>query len=591
MTHGLSPGPTTIQKMWDLLTADERRGARALLGLIFVGTVVETLGIGLIIPAIVLLTQRDVANHYPALRRAIEVVGNPGQRGFVVAGMSLLVAVYVVKTVILAVVAHQQQRFVFGVQVELSQRLFVVYLRQPYTFHLQRNSAQLIRNVMNEASVFAFNSIQGGMMLVAESMVLVGLAALLLFVEPVGAVIVATVLGTAAGAFHRLTHGRIVRSGQARQDHDGWSLQHLQQGLGSAKDVKLLGREADFLERYRVHVVESARAGQVAATLRQLPRLWLELLVVTGLALLVMRMATQDRAPETVLPTLGLFAAAGFRLMPSISRVIGAIQSLRFGSPAIDTLRAELSLAAPEPAVPRPLVTPLRTSLELNRVTFTYPGAPTAALTDLSLTIRRGESIGVVGDSGAGKSTLVDIVLGLLTPDRGEVRVDGEDVQNALRGWQDQLGYVPQSIFLTDDTIARNVAFGLPDAKIDTAAVWRAIRAAQLEEFVHGLPHGLGTVVGERGVRLSGGQRQRIGIARALYHDPAVLVLDEATSSLDLATERGVMEAVRTLHGRKTIVIVSHRLSTVEQCDRLYRLAHGRMVEEGTPETTTVGRT
>ncbi|HMH52780.1 MAG TPA: ABC transporter ATP-binding protein [Candidatus Acidoferrum sp.] len=590
MTHRSSPDATTIRKVWDLLTAEERRGAMVLLGLTFIGMAMETLGVGLMIPSIALLTQRDFASHYPALQPVIQVLGNPGQRSLVIGGMLVLIVVWVVKAVVLAIIARQQQRFVFGVQVELSQRLFLVYLRQPYTFHLQRNSAQLIRNVINEVVVFAFNALQGGMALVTESMLLLGLAALLLFVEPLGTLIVASVLGTAAWAFHRLTRGRIVRSGQVRHDHDGLRLQHLQQGLGSAKDVKLLGREADFLEQYRVHTVQSARAGQRVATLRQLPRLWLELLAVTGLAVLVIRMAAQGRAPETVLPTLGLFAAAGFRLMPSVGRVISSTQSVRFGLPAVDTLRAELSLAAPEPAGPRPPATPLRTALELSRVTFAYPGAPTAALTDLSLTIRRGESVGVVGDSGAGKSTLVDILLGLLTPDRGEVRVDGEDIRHALRNWQDQLGYVPQSIFLTDDTVARNVAFGLPDDKIDTAAVWRALRAAQLEDFVHDLPQGLGTPVGERGIRLSGGQHQRIGIARALYHDPAVLVLDEATSSLDIATERGVMQAVRALHGRKTVVIVSHRLSTVEQCDRLYRLEQGRMVEEGKPETMLFGR-
>ena len=591
MTHRSSPDATTIRKVWDLLTAEERRGATVLLGLIFIGMAVETLGAGLMIPAIVLLTQRDFANHYPALQPALHLLGNPEQRSLVIGGMLALIVVYVVKAVVLASIARQQQRFVFRVQVELSQRLFMVYLRQSYTFHLQRNSAQLIRNVTSEVGVFAFNGLQGGMVLVTESVLLLGLASLLLFVEPLGTLLVASVLGTAAWTFHGLTRGRIVRSGKARQDHEGLLLQHLQQGLGSAKDVKLLGREAAFLEQYRVHTVRSARAGQQVATLRQLPRIWLELLAVTGLALLVVRMAAQGRAPEAVLPTLGLFAAAGFRLMPSLSRLISATQSLRFGLPAVDVLRAELSLAAPEPAGPRLPATPLRTALELHRVTYVYPGASTAALTDLSITIRRGESVGVVGDSGAGKSTLVDILLGLLTPDRGEVRVDGEDIRQALRNWQDQIGYVPQSIFLTDDTVARNVAFGLPADKIDTAAVWRAIRAAQLEDFVHDLPQGLATVVGERGVRLSGGQRQRIGIARALYHDPAVLVLDEATSSLDIDTERGVMQAVRTLHGRKTVVIVSHRPSTVEQCDRLYRLDQGRMVEEGKPETMLFGRT
>jgi ABC-type multidrug transport system fused ATPase/permease subunit len=342
------------------------------------------------------------------------------------------------------------------------------------------------------------------------------------------------------------------------------------------------------LEQYRVHNAQSARVGQLQATLQQLPRLWLELLAVSGLATLVITMLVQGRALEAVLPTLGLFAAAAFRLIPSVNRVLGAIQALRYGLAMIDTLHAEFNLAASEVADTCAPIVPFRAALELNKVTYAYPGAFVAALTEISLVIRHGESVGFIGSSGSGKSTLVDILLGLLKPDSGEVRVDGEEIQHALRNWQNQIGYVPQSIYLTDDTLARNVAFGLPTAQIDQAAVWRAIRAAQLEEFVHSLPMELDTLVGERGIRLSGGQRQRIGIARALYHDPVVLVLDEATSSLDTTTEREVMQAVRALQGRKTILIVAHRLSTVEHCDRLYRLEQGRVVEEGTPATMLV---
>jgi ABC-type multidrug transport system fused ATPase/permease subunit len=296
-------------------------------------------------------------------------------------------------------------------------------------------------------------------------------------------------------------------------------------------------------------------------------------------------MLAQNRALEAVLPTLGLFAAAAFRLMPSVNRVLGAVQSLRYGMPVIDTLCAEFKLAVPEIAVTQRSVTPFRATLELNQITYAYPAVAEPALKDISLAIQRGESVGFIGASGAGKSTLVDILLGLLAPDTGEVRVDGNDIQKNLRNWQDQIGYVPQSIFLTDDTLRRNVAFGLPNEQINDAAVHRAIRAAQLEEFVDSLPDGLETFVGERGIRLSGGQRQRIGIARAIYHDPAVLVLDEATSSLDTETERGVMQAITALQGSKTILIIAHRLSTVEHCNRLYRLQDGRVVEEGTPNT------
>lgn len=543
----------------------------------FLGMLLETLGVGLVIPALSLLTQNDIASNYPALQPILQTLGNPSQQNLIVGGMLTLVGVYLVKTLFLAFLAWRQMRFAFGVQAQFSQRLFKVYLHQPYTFHLQRNSAQLIRNVINEVSMVTGNAILPGMILLTELLVLFGLCGMLLIVEPRGTLIVVSVLGIAAWAFHHFTHRHIERWGLARQHHEGLRLQHLQQGLGGAKDVKLLGREANFLEQYRQHNVQSAHVGQMQSVLLQLPRLWLELLAVSGLAMLVISMLAQSRALDAVLPMLGLFAAAAFRLMPSASRILNAVQALRYGLPMIDTLYTELNLGIPEVADASYLSAPFDVAIELRRVTYTYPDAAEPALKDTSLVITRGELVGFVGVSGAGKSTLVDILLGLLTPDEGEVRVDGKNIQENLRNWQDQIGYVPQSIYLTDDTLRRNVAFGLSDEYIDDFAVQRAIQAAQLTNFVASLPNGLATIVGERGVRLSGGQRQRIGIARALYHDPAVLLLDEATSALDTVTEHDVMQAVIALHGSKTILIVAHRISTIEHCDQVYQMKQGEL--------------
>jgi ABC-type multidrug transport system fused ATPase/permease subunit len=425
------------------------------------------------------------------------------------------------------------------------------------------------------------------MSLCAESLVLLSLCSLLVIVEPQGAVIVVSVMVTAAWGFHHLTRERLGRWGQARQHHEGLRMQEVQQGLGGVKDVLLLGREVDFLDRFGLHNTQSAHVAQLQSTLQKLPKLWLELLAVFGLALLVISMVAQGRTFEAVLPTLGVFAAAGFRIMPSVNRMLGAVQSVRYAFPVIDSLHTEFELASPRVASARTPPTAFRETLELKEISYTYLNAAKPALERTSFTIHRGEVVGIVGMSGAGKSTLADIILGLLSPDEGEVRVDGQDIHQALRNWQDQIGYVPQSIFFADDTLRRNVAFGLADAQIDEAAVRRAIRDAQMEDFVHSLPAGLDTMLGERGVRLSGGQRQRIGIARALYHDPAVLMLDEATSALDTGTERGVMEAVLALRGSKTILIVAHRLSTVELCDRLFRLEQGQIVEEVGHEAAT----
>ena len=570
----------TFQKLWSLLTPKQRRSAFMLLALMFIGMLLETVGIGLIIPAIALMTQTDLAAKYPDAAPFLAMLGSPGHKQLLVGGMLALVVVYAIKALFLGYMAWRQSHFSHDLQASLSYRLFAGYLRQPYSFHLQRNSAQLLRNTLNSVNGVT-NVIQQGLILIAEGLVLIGFSGLLLWVEPRGALVIVITLGGAAWAFHRVTRKRIARWGKASQHHEGLRIQHLQQGLGGAKDVKLLGRESDFLAQYSNHNDSSARVSEHRSTLQALPRLWLEFLAVIGLAALVLIMLEQGKPLEALMPTLGLFAAAAFRLMPSINRVMAAVQSIRFSAAVIDTVDSELRLVD-MPLLPMVgKVLPLHQALTLDHIVFRYPSAEKTSLHGVTLSIPSGASVGFIGGSGAGKSTLVDVILGLLTPNQGTVSVDGVDIHENLRGWQDQIGYVPQTIFLTDDSLRRNIAFGLSNEQIDDAAVKRALQSAQLEQFVSELAQGLDTIVGERGVRLSGGQRQRIGIARALYHDPAVLVLDEATSSLDIKTERDVMDAVRALKGTKTLLIVAHRLSTVESCDRLYRLEQGKVIDEG----------
>lgn len=573
----------TAKRLYEILTPDQHRAAGVLVGLMLIGMVFETLGVGLVVPMIAVMSESDLGSTYPALTPWLSRLGNPSHTWLVVAAMLTLVGVYALKTMFLAFLTWWQARFVYGLQANVSQRLFAGYLRQPYSFHLQRNSAELIRNATSHASGIT-SVIQQSLLLLAEILVLLGISALLLTVEPFGALLVVSTLGLAGWGFNRFTHNQVLRWGKAIQHHEGLRIQHLQQGLGGAKDVKLLGRESEFLAQYWAHNSGIARVCQLQATAQAMPRLGLELLAIIGLAALVLAMIAQGRPVEALLPTLGLFAAAAFRLMPSVNRVLVAMQYARFYLPVIDTLHGELSLLdmreTPQCGPPMPFTR----ALTLDQVCFRHQSVEALVLRNISLSISRGASVGLIGGSGAGKSTLVDIILGLLTPVSGIVKIDGIDIQTNLRGWQDRIGYVAQSIFLTDDTLRSNVAFGLPNEQIDESAVWRAIRSAQLEQFVTELPQGLDTVVGERGIRLSGGQRQRIGIARALYHDPAVLVLDEATSSLDVDTEAGVMEAIRSLQGEKTIIIVAHRLSTVSHCDYLYRLEQGVMVEEGTVE-------
>ena len=588
-------GWSTVFEIYGLLNVGERRRIIVLFSLMVVGMGLEMLGIGLIIPAVTLLLQTAPSETYPPLAVVVEMLGQPTQVQLITGGMLLLVGVYLVKALFLGFLAWYQNDFAFGVQRHISRELFATYLYQPYAFHLQRNSAQLIRNAVNEVHKLWFLILNPTLVVLGEGLVLVGVTCLLFIVEPIGALIVVLVLGCAAWGFHLYTRGRLLRLGIARQHHDGQRIQELQQGLGGVKEAKLLGRESGFLAKYEEHNAESARVEQFQATLQLLPRLWIELLAVTGLATLIITMLMQGQAAASIVPTLGLFAAAAFRLMPSAYRVLGAVQNLPYGMPVIKMLREELKLTSELPAnaeasVNSQVANSFKNYIRLVDVDYMYPSSSEFALKGLNVSIRKGDSIGFVGPSGSGKSTLVDIVLGLLTPTSGEVQVDKKNIQTGLRFWQDQIGYVPQSVYLTDDTLRNNVAFGIPSDQIDEGAVARAVQAAQLDTFVANQPHGLDTVVGERGVRLSGGQLQRIGIARALYHDPSVLVLDEATSALDTLTEKGVMDSVEALQGSKTLLIVAHRLSTVEHCSRLYQLDRGRVIAEGAPAQLLQGQ-
>ena len=572
-----------VAKLVSLFSPSQRRAAIVLVILMLGGMVLETLGIGLVIPAIMLFTQDDLATRFPQLSHYLSVAGISDRNHLIIAGMSSVAVVFTVKCFYIAYVTHRQMRFVYGIQADVSRRLFIGYLYKPYPFHLERNSSELVKNVVNATNELTLTGLVAVLILATESLVLFGIGALLLYVEPVGAILAAGFLALFGFSLNRATRRGIRRAGEARHVHEEKRIRYLQQALGGAKELKLLGREHGAVLQYTPHNEASARIGQHQATLQALPKLWLELLAVLGLVVLVLVLVWQGKPINGLIPSIGMFAAAAFRLIPSLNRILGSIQHLRYSIPTIDTLHSELSNAPTEPA-PQPTRTlPFDWEIKAQDVSVRYAATEARAITDVNFQIAKGTTVGFIGGSGAGKSTLVDALLGLLPLDHGRILVDGTDIHSDLRGWQNQIGYVAQSIFLTDDSIRRNIAFGLPDAEIDDAAVNRALGASQLDEFINQLPNGLETVIGERGVRLSGGQRQRIGIARALYHNPAILVLDEATSSLDADTENGVMQAINALHGSKTILIVTHRASTLKYCDRVIRVDQRTVTEVGTP--------
>lgn len=567
------------RQFWKILAPAQKRATVGLFGLMILSTLFEMLGLGLILPGLTILSGVKPSKEPGWTTSALAALGNPTRMQLIAWGALGLLGIYLTKAAVVLVATYRQAGFVRQLDRDICERLFRTYLTQPWATHLRRNSAEIIRNITSVAGIA--DACASTLNAAAEAMILTGVGFVLLWIDPVATIVVGSLAAVSTWVLDRVFSRRSRRWGELRHEHHGRLMKTVQEGLGGVKDAKMRGCEEHFVEEFSRHADTVARVCQRQAFVFVVPRLWHELVGVAALCLLTLILRWQGKPLEAFIPTLGVFAAAGFRMLPSVNRLSNALQLMNYWGPTVETTAAELAREkCVEPAGGGQAL-PFSDRIVLDGVGFAYEGSATRALDGVDLVVPHGSAVGIVGSSGAGKSTLVDVILGLLVPSEGRVFVDGVDLAGRERKWRRSVGYVPQSIYLCDDTIRANVAFGLAADEIDDEVVARAIRAAQLDEFVAELPDGLDTLVGERGVRLSGGQRQRIGIARALYHDPQVLVLDEATSALDTETERGVMQAVEALHGAKTLVIVAHRLSTVANCDVLYRLEKGCIVRSG----------
>jgi ABC-type multidrug transport system fused ATPase/permease subunit len=566
----------TRKLLWDVLRSSERRSLIGVFALILIGTALETFSIGMMIPVLSVIASDDQKISLPFLTI------NPSldKSQLILLAVGLMFAVYVIKNVFLAGSTWIQRGFLTRVTSRVAARMLETYIRQPYAFHLRKNSSTLIRNTQ-DASILVAGGVEPMLTILTEGLIAFALFTVLVVVEPVGTICVIGLLLFATFIFQRFFDQKLQRWGTLRQIQKGLIIQTIQQGLGAVKDVQVLGREEWFVNEHRERQTLDANLIRRINTVQAIPRLWLEVMAMAGLAGLVAIMLATGKDIDKIIPTVGLFAVTSFKVLPSINKLVSSKQTLRVSRSTIETIHHDLDL----PISVKPSHENVNFQFEnvvVDQLDFKYEQSENLVLSNVKIRIQSGEAVGFVGQSGSGKSTLIDIMLGLLEPRNGSVLINGQTIKNVKQSWQQQIGYIPQTIFLMDDSLRRNIAIGIADKEIDEAAIVDALKSAQLEDFVASLPEGLDTVVGERGVRLSGGQRQRIGIARALYHRPSVLVLDEATSSLDTETEHGVMQAVQALQGDKTVIIVAHRLSTVEYCDRLYRLDAGRIVDEGT---------
>ena len=570
-----------IRVCLSLLSRQARWRWAALLPLALAAAAAEAVGAGAAFGLISILGDPGRAATLPVASWIYRYLPRQDPPAVILAFTLLVMGFYIGRNAFLTAVTWVQEQALDASVRQLSHRLLAAYLGAPYAFHFRRNSAGLIHRV-TDAVHSIFRGVLGSLVNTAsEALVVSGIVLILALTAPVVTGIAVIVVGGLLLLPLSLSRHATSRWGRAVQQLDTDILKTLQQSLGGVKEVKVIGRESFFLSQFDERMAAAARLRSRYVAVAAALRMGVETTFVCGL--LAVSLLVTLRGGATALPVLGLFAYAGFRVIPASNRIMLYVAQLRYSRAWIHALRSDLT-ALPTPATtdaggPEPIR--FTRSIALEHLAYRYEGEAEPVLLDVSLAIAKGESIGVVGPSGAGKSTLIDLLLGLLEPTAGRITVDGRDIASAMRSWRRHIGYVPQEPFILDDTVRRNVAFGLPDPEVDDRRVIAALRLAQLEDVVAALPRGLDTMLGEHGTRLSGGQRQRVAIARALYHEPEVLVFDEATSALDTPTERELIAALEALRGVKTLVVIAHRLTTVRRCDRLALLRDGRLAAVG----------
>jgi ATP-binding cassette, subfamily B, bacterial PglK len=580
-----------LKNVGQILKLFSRRDQWSLVGLavmMLVAAVLESFGIGLVFPLMSIISNPESVQQSKWLSRIYELLQLESEHSLLLIVAGAYWFLLAVKNLFIAGMVKWQYWFFTKKRFETHTRMYIAYLHAPYTFHLHNNSATLMRNI-DEAGTIFVSILIPITLIVTDVFTSVAIIGLLLYMQTWIVIPTFFFLGICVSSINLYYRRKLRRYGKNKME--GMADQHkaFLQGLGGIKDVQVLKREGEFVAAYREGMWKYLNAVTRMQIITQLPRLLLEVVTISVMVVVLFLMLKQNQSISTVLPTLSLFVMAGLRLSPSLGRmainfnqlnfsrdvvelVLGEIEKLK-GMGAWDTEYESLPKSGEQKV--------LQDCIELQQGFYRYPGRENNVIDGVSLRIPRSTSVAFVGSSGAGKTTLIDILLGLLPLTQGKVLIDGIDIHEDIGAWRKQIGYVPQFIYICDDTVRRNVAFGIPAALIDEKALNRAIQAAQLDDVVEELPQGLDTLLGERGVRLSGGQRQRIGIARALYHNPEVLILDEATSSLDGETESEVASAIEKLSGEKTLIIIAHRLSTVRHCDQIYLMEGGRVIAEG----------
>ena len=578
---------STLKKILNLLNPSEKRRATLLLLLIFITSLLDMMGVASILPFITVLINPEMIETNMLLSYLYQLTTNLGVDNLNEFLFVLGVGVFILLVISLsfrALTTYGLMHFTLMQEYIIGRQLVEGYLHQPYAWFLNKHSADLGKNILSDVKEVIDKTILSILNVIVHGATIIALLTLLLIIDSGLALNVGLVLGTTYGLIFFLLKNLLSRIGLERAKVNTDRFTTVSEAFSAAKEVKVRGLENEFINRFSKSAKIYAKNQSLAAVVSQLPRYFIEAIAFGGMIILILALIASGDTFVDILPVLVLYAFAGYRLIPSLQIIYGAFILMRFMGPTLDSLHKDLvNLQSYEKKVQEVPVLPFTKSIILNNVNFNYSNSDKLALKKINLTIPINSKVGIVGSTGSGKTTLVDIILGLLDTSEGTVKVDNNPITHLnKRSWQKNIGYVPQQIYLSDASVAENIAFGINEKNIDLKSVERASKIANLHDFViNEMLEGYNSKVGERGVRLSGGQRQRIGIARALYHNPKLLILDESTSALDNITEQAVMDAMHNLGDKITIILIAHRLSTVKDCDNIFVLDQGKLQAEG----------
>ncbi len=570
-----------LKKMNVLLDRRQKLAMAGLMVLMVIGAFLQTAGVGLLVQVVSVVIDPGAVEKSAMVRGFYDFLGCQDFQSFSVTVMALLIVTFAVKNVFLFVQQKLTFAFVYTNQFRTSERMMRNYLRRGYEFYLNADTAVVQRSITSDVNNM-YALILALLQLLSDGVVSLFVVSYCLMANGLMTMLLAFSLVALMAAIKKVLKPVMHKAGEDNQNYYSSLFKWISQTVQGIKEVKIICKEQYFVDEYRKCGKGYVDAVQRYSLYNNVPKLLIETVCIGVMMGYMIVLTLTGTSTENMLEVLSTLAAAAFVLLPAVNRINNQINSIAYFEPFFMGVSDNLQEEIEDDRVDMSFATeteklPLEQSIELRDITYAYPNTEKLIFDHAELEIAIGSAVGIVGTSGAGKSTIVDVLLGLLEVRSGAIYADGVDVKTCYRAFLKNIGYIPQMIFMLDDTIRRNVAFGVHDQDIDEERIWEVLREAQLDEFVKSLPEGLDTGIGERGIRLSGGQRQRIGIARALYYDPEVLILDEATSALDNDTEAAIMDSINRLHGRKTLVIIAHRLQTIEKCDVVYRVEDGKI--------------